>query len=174
MLYTRKGDKGKTKLLGMKADEAVSKSSKEIEALGVLDELNSFLGLVKIKSTSDVVNRVQECLFIIQAELAGAKKSLTEGHLKEIEKAIDEIEKELPPIKTFSIPGGTEISALFDISRTMARKAERRLVDVHEGGKIVLSPHTLAYLNRLSSLFYALARLSNHKSGITLESPSYE
>ena len=80
----------------------------------------------------------------------------------------------MPPIKTFFISGGTEMAALFDISRTLARKAERRVIAGIENGEVVVGPVTLAFLNRLSSLFYALARLSNHKSGIKEVPPSYK
>jgi len=93
--------------------------------------------------------------------------------VKAVESNIAEIEKELPPIKTFFISGGTEIAAMFDFTRTLARRAERRVVAVSEEGLVKVGVHTLAYLNRLSSLLYSLARLSNHFSGINEESPKY-
>ncbi len=161
-------------------DQRISKSSAIAEALGALDEINSFLGLCKINekafSFSEIIHQVQQNLFIIQAEVAGAQKSTEESKIKEIEKIIDAIEKELPPIKTFFISGGTESAVLFDIARTIARRAERRVVEVSEEGKIKIGGHSLSYLNRLSlsSLLFALARLTNHKSGITEESPSYQ
>ncbi len=175
MLYTRKGDKGTTKTFG--CNQRISKSSAIAEALGSLDEINSFLGLVKVeadKKISKVVHSIQENLFIIQAEVAGFPKPLSKGKVEEIEKIIDDIEKKLPPIKTFFISGGTKMGALFDTSRTIARRAERRVVEISEEGKHKISDETLAYLNRLSSLLYALARLSNHKSGINEVSPKYE
>lgn len=182
MLYTRKGDKGTTTVFG--CDQRISKSSAIAEALGTLDEINSFLGLCKVQreavscellavSFSEIISRVQQNLFIIQAELAGAQKTTEESRLKEIERFIDAIEKELPPIKTFFVSGGTELSALFDIARAIVRRAERRIVKVSEEGKIKIGAHSLAYLNRLSSLLYALARLTNHKSGITEQVPGY-
>jgi cob(I)alamin adenosyltransferase len=91
-----------------------------------------------------------------------------------MESMIDVIEKELPPIKTFFISGGTELAALFDISRTLARKAERRVVGGAESGEFKIDVATLAFLNRLSSFFYALARLTNHKSGKEEVPPSYK
>ena len=175
MLYTRKGDKGTTKTFG--CDQRISKSSVIAEALGSLDEINSFLGLIKVESdkkTAKLVHSIQENLFIIQAEVAGFPKPLPKGRVEEIEKIIDDIEKKLPPIKTFFISGGTRLGALFDTSRTIARRAERRVVEVSEEGKCKISKETLAFLNRLSSLLYALARLSNHKSGINEVSPKYE
>jgi len=184
MLYTRKGDAGTTKDFASKPGERKSKSSCQTEALGALDELNSFLGLVKVKSAdmvwqvqgkspADIVHWVQNCLFSVQAETAGADKKIGQEKVTETESIIDAIEKELPPIKTFFISGGTELAALFDVSRTLARKAERRAIAAVEKKEITLGPATLAYLNRLSSLMYALARLSNHKSGIKEEPPSY-
>ncbi|MEI7810451.1 MAG: cob(I)yrinic acid a,c-diamide adenosyltransferase [bacterium] len=183
MLYTRKGDDGKTKTFG--CDQRISKSSAIAEALGTLDETNSFLGLCKVKAdkekltipdgslVSDVVHNVQKNLFIVQAEVAGSKMSITEDKIKEIEKIIDDIEKELPPIKSFFISGGTKLAALFDFSRTISRRAERRVVEVSEERMVEVGEFTKAYLNRLSSLLYALARLSNHKSGIKEDSPDY-
>jgi cob(I)alamin adenosyltransferase len=184
MLYTRKGDAGTTKDFKSKAGERKSKSSCQTEVLGALDELNSFLGLVKVKSASmawkvkgkspaEIAHWTQNCLFSVQAEAAGADKKVGQEKVGEMEGMIDEIEREMPPIKTFFISGGTELAALFDISRTLARKAERRAVRGVESGEIVLGPATLAFLNRLSSLMYALARLTNHKSGINEEPPTY-
>jgi cob(I)alamin adenosyltransferase len=184
MLYTRKGDKGKTKTFG--CNQQMSKSSAIAEALGTLDEINSFLGLCKIKaekeklSLSDgtpvagVIHDVQKNLFIIQAELAGASMSVHEDRVKEIEIIIDYIEKELPPIKSFFISGGVKLAVLFDIARTIVRRAERRVTEVSEEKKVKVSDGTKAYLNRLSSLLYALTRLTNHKFGINEESPDYK
>lgn len=185
MLYTRKGDDGKTKAFG--CDQRFSKSSAIAEALGSLDEINSFLGLCKVKSAnskiklgkrglglSEVVGNFQNDLFIIQAEIAGADKKISSGKIDFLEEVIGEIERELPPIKTFFVSGGTELAASFDFARTLARRAERRVVEVAEEGKVKVEKETLAYLNRLSSMLYALARLMNHKSGINEEPPSYK
>ena len=184
MLYTRKGDSGTTKTFY--CDQRISKSSAIAEALGSLDEINSFLGICKVKSEeakltfSDgisfvkVVHEVQKNLFIIQAEIAGSEISITKDKIKDIEIMIDYIEKELPSIKSFFISGGTELAVFFDIARTIARRAERRVIAVADEGKIEINDFTKAYLNRLSSLLYALARLSNHKFGITEESPDYK
>jgi cob(I)alamin adenosyltransferase len=183
MLYTRKGDNGTTKTFG--CDQRISKSSIIAEALGSLDETNSFLGFCKVKShkekllvnkkeVSQIVHDIQKNLFIIQAELAGASMSIDEEKLKEIESIVDNIEKELPPIKSFFISGGTELASLFDIARTISRRAERRVIAVSDEGKIEIKASTKAYLNRLSSVLYALARLSNFRAGITEESPDYK
>jgi cob(I)alamin adenosyltransferase len=185
MLYTRKGDNGTTKTFG--CDQRISKSSAVAEALGVMDEVNSFLGLCKVKSKEqgfnfavpagrleEVIHDIQKNLFIVQAELAGATESVTENKVKEIEEITDSLEKELPKIQSFFISGSTELSASFDFARTLARRAERRVVAVYEAGDVGVGKYTLQYLNRLSSVLYALARLSSHLSGITEESPDYK
>lgn len=184
MLYTRKGDSGMTGTFS--CDQRISKSSAIAEALGSLDEINSFLGICKYLSKkgdfslpdgtffAERIDEVQKNLFIVQAEVAGSEMSISEEKTKDIEKIIDDTEHELPPIKSFFISGGTELSSFFDIARTIARRAERRVVEVAEKKDAKISISTLGYLNRLSSLLYALARLSNHISGITEESPDYK
>lgn len=177
MLYTGKGDGGTTQAFGCD-QQRISKSSELPEALGALDELNAFLGLVKVhavgqKRIARVLRNVQETLFIIQAEVAGADKKIAERTVQEIEVLINAIEKEIPALKGFSIAGGTELSALLDVARTLARRAERRLVAVAEAGVRELPPLTKAYMNRLSSLLFALARLANHLAGVTEENPAY-
>ena len=183
-LFTGKGDGGTTKTFSGK--ERISKGSAVAEALGSLDEINSYLGLAKVKSKDSgfkvkeldlsfesIVHQVQKNLFIVQAELAGAPKTIEEGKVKQLEEIINTVEKELPPIKSFFIVGGTEIAACFDVARTIARRAERRVVGAKEQANLEIGAFTLAYLNRLSSLLYALARLSNHLSGISEEPPDY-
>lgn len=187
MLYTGKGDAGTTKVLDSK--ERFSKASTMAEALGSLDELNSYLGVCKLKArqiqddrvnlgkksvpVSDILRSIQESLFIVQAQVAGAPKKILKSKVTTLENITNSVEAEIPPLKGFSIAGGTELSALLDVARTIARRTERRVVAVHDGGERKLTPHTLAYLNRLSSVLFALARLSNHRSGITEESPTY-
>ena len=185
MLYTRKGDKGITKTF--ECDQSISKGSTVAEALGALDEINSFLGLARartkekifeIKSEkikfSDLILEIQQNLFIIQAEIAGATLSIQTEKINNIENIVNQIEKILPPIKNFFISGATEIGATFDFARTLCRKAERRVVATKEEGKITVSVETLSYLNRLSSLLYALARISSHIDGVGEIKPDYK
>ena len=177
MLYTGKGDGGTTKVFDCD-QKRISKSSELPEALGALDELNAFLGFVKMRTGKSeriktVIRNTQEALFIIQAQTAGADKKLAEGAVGEMEKMIGEIEKEIPPITGFSIAGGTELSALLDVARTFARRAERRLTAVSEAGVREIPADTKAYMNRLSSLLFALARLANHEAGVPEENPRY-
>ncbi|MEK7593249.1 MAG: cob(I)yrinic acid a,c-diamide adenosyltransferase [Patescibacteria group bacterium] len=184
MFYTRKGDKGDTSFFG--CNQRFSKNSALAEALGSVDEINSLLGFCKIKakktaikiagktvSLTDIIETIQENLFIIQANLAGADKKITAEKVKYLENIIDEIEKQLPKIKSFFIPGGSELAALFDYSRAVSRRAERRAVAYFENIKIKPNDESLAYLNRLSSLLYALARFVNFKLKIKEKSPLY-
>lgn len=187
-LYTGKGDNGTTKTFGCNQSR-ISKSSEIPEALGTLDELNSFLGLCKVRAhalenfgvqigkktyaVSAVIREVQENLFIVQAEVAGAPKKIGKAKVTKVELMVNTIEKEIPPVVSFSIAGGTELSAFLDVARTLSRRAERRVVGVHEGEFRKISDNTRAYLNRLSSLLFALARLANAKAGVAEENPSY-
>lgn len=183
MLYTGKGDNGTSKLFNSKSGERHSKADTIYEALGTVDELNSFLGLVKvnffdaqIKIDNDLaanyIEKIQQDLFIVQAELAGSQMVISAEKIKWLEDVTNNIESKMPPITTFFISGGTECAALADIARTIARRAERQVVRVFEGGRAV-SENTLAYLNRLSSVLYAFARYSNHIDGIVEQDPKY-
>lgn len=181
-LYTGKGDKGTTKLFDSKSGERVSKSSPVFEALGTVDELNTVLGwcrsacsvdwMIGEKSISAVLLDVQNHLFTIQAELAGAGKHIPAQNVQDVEEKIATIELQLPKIETFFVPGGSELSSRLDMARAISRRAERRLVVVSESeGK--LSEHTLTYANRLSSLLYALVRFENHMHGFEERPPEY-
>lgn len=177
MLYTGKGDSGTTTAFGCN-QQRISKSSELPEALGSLDELNAFLGFVKMRAAGSeriggMVREIQENLFIIQAQVGGADKKLKERSVEEVGKVVNDIEKEIPPIKGFSIAGGTELSTLLDVARTLARRAERRIIAVKELNLQDVPPDTMAYLNRLSSILFALARLANHLAGVAEENPHY-
>lgn len=180
--YTGRGDDGTTKTFG--CNQRLSKSSAVAEALGALDEANSFLGLCMVQSRTDnftlgkekiadVVREIQNDLFTVQAEVAGARKRTSTTRVKRLETIAHVIGNSLPPITTFLIAGGTELSSRFDVARTLARRAERRVVRVHEEGLQRITPSTLAYLNRLSSVLYALARFANHQRGIAESAPRY-
>ncbi len=185
MLYTKKGDNGTTKTFA--CDQRISKSSLVAEALGALDETNSFLGLARARTKekifeiedkkikfSELLLEVQQNLFIIQAEVAGATLSTDVEKVNRVEKIVDAIEKKLPPIKNFFISGATKDGAVLDITRTLVRRAERRVVDVNEEGKVKVSKETLSYLNRLSSLLYALARVASFLEGVEEIKPNYK
>ena len=189
MLYTGKGDGGTTKTFGCD-QQRISKSSELPEALGTLDELNSFLGLAKVRAanghdpkvpvgtrmrrTSHVLADIQQTLFIVQAEIAGAPKRVGKAKVAQAELVINTLETLMPPITTFTVAGGIELSAVLDVARTLARRAERRVIAVYELGLRKESANTKAYLNRLSSLLFALARFANEDVGIPRETPQYK
>jgi len=181
MLYTGKGDKGDTYFFGSKKRE--SKASCQTEALGALDEINTFIGICRSKSKSvdikiegksipEILQEVQQNLFIIQAAIAGADKKITQDKITEIGALVNSIEGELPPIKTFFLSGSMELSSFLDYARAISRKTERRVVEQSEKDKV--APEILSYLNRLSSLLYALVRIVNFKSGAKETPPTYE
>lgn len=182
-LFTGKGDGGSTKLFDSGPGKRVSKSAPVFECLGMLDELNTLVGWCKAESPDDfivqeqklrmVLHDVQNHLFTIQAEVAGAEKSIPLSSVEALGVFINRIEAEMPPITTFLVPGATELSSRLDIARAVARRAERRLVTLHESGERQVSESSRSYANRLSSLLYALTRLVNHKSGVQENPPSY-
>lgn len=172
MLYTRTGDDGTTSLFGGKR---VSKSDPQIEALGSIDELNCFVGLIIYKIHNHVkrgwrpltrkqLTIIQQDLYKIMSHISGAKIEI--GFLKEkvkiFEKEIDIIQKKLPKLHKFILPQGTELSCWFHICRTICRRAERNVVACfkHETTK-PWSNEVIIYLNRLSDLFFILARKYN-------------
>ncbi len=181
MLFTGKGDNGTTGLFG--CDQRISKGSAISEALGSVDEINSLLGVVKMEGNDtkavdgltyhDLLSLVQQDLFVVQAELAGSDKKMDEVRVKKVEAWIALIEAELPPITTFFVSGGTRLAATCDVARTVARRAERRVVVALEIPDPKTKPPLFQYMNRLSSLLYALARLANHRAGISEEKPRY-
>lgn len=186
MLYTGKGDNGTTKLFTTPSGVRISKASLVTEALGTVDEINAHIGLIKVSADKQnislgengprmakVLHDVQQKLFIIQAELAGSDMHIEESVVTAMSNTINNIEALLPPITTFFISGGTELAAQCDICRTVSRRAERAVIRACEAGECVIADSSKAYLNRLSSLLYAFARLSNHFSGITEEPPTY-
>ncbi|PCI89758.1 ATP:cob(I)alamin adenosyltransferase [Candidatus Kaiserbacteria bacterium] len=175
-LYTGKGDGGTTQLFNSKKGERVSKNAVIFEALGTVDELNTVVGwcrtLVAGTDIREVLLAVQNNLFTIQAELAGADQSIPSAVVKEMEVRIADIEGQIPPITSFLIPGGTEVSSRLDIARAVARRSERRLIAAVEDG-VQISEYTLVYANRLSSLLYALVRLENHHNDVEEKPPEY-
>lgn len=186
-LYTGFGDKGTTTLFHCDQGR-ISKSASIIEALGSLDELNAYLGIVKVYSDMDkvdllfnkkkisyskIIKDIQEVLFIIQAQVAGSKIFVSKKHIKVIEDIISIISDLLPPVTSFTISGGSILSAELDFSRTLARRAERRIVQVEVEGIKVLDPNTIVYMNRLSSVLFAMSRYANYILSIPEDHPKY-
>lgn len=168
-VYTKNGDKGQTFLFGGKK---VLKSDNIIEAIGSVDELNSFIGLLvvklKNKKNKDFLIEIQKDLYHIMSILSGGKEdsNFLEEKVFIFEKKIDEIEKKLSPLNKFIIPGGTEISSLFHILRVICRRAERAVVRCFLNHQSKVTNHQsliTKYLNRLSDLFFVFGRFYNKK-----------
>lgn len=181
--YTGRGDGGMSSVGAGK----IPKNDKIFELLGGLDELNSWLGFCQVavdsaasqfKEVSAAIARVQQDIFIAQAETAamsGGYRSnikIKKSQIKNLEKIIDRAGLIIPPITKFIIPGGSELSARLDIGRTMARRIERAAQACT--GKNQVNPELMRYLNRLSSLLFALARLVNVKLKIKEKNPNYK
>jgi len=171
-IYTRTGDSGTTGLFGGKR---ISKADCQIETYGSIDELTSYIGLVvvKLKNKDDknLLIQIQKDLYQIMSFLSGAKVSISELKKKvlEFEKKIDLIEDELPKLNKFILPGGNEISALFQILRVICRKAERRNIDYFNKKKIANNElQIIKYLNRLSDLLFDLARKYGKNNEVVL------
>lgn len=154
-IYTRTGDKGTTSVWG---GRRVSKADRAIEASGSIDELTSWIGYVALHTADQDITgeleKIQDDLYQIMAKIAGADIPIAflADRTKDFEQKIDRISAELPPLDSFILPGGTVESSLFHILRVVTRTAERRVVS--------LRTHTIivAYLNRLSDLFFTFAR----------------
>lgn len=170
-IYTKKGDSGDTSLFG---GQRVSKSTERIEAYGNVDELNSFVGLVASyeisKKGADYLQKVQELLFTLGADLATPLSSKTridrigENDIQFLEKAIDEMEKDLEPLKNFILPGGSQPGATLHVARTVCRRAERAAVACQEVDEI--SDNCIKFLNRLSDFLFVIARYENKEAGV--------
>jgi cob(I)alamin adenosyltransferase len=176
MYYTRAGDDGTSGLFGTKARHA--KDSPIFEALGTVDELISLLGVCRASLIDEcsmplrqVVRTAQERLFIIQAGLAGADYLITSEHLAALERDIDTISADIINPNSFIIPGANVSSANFDLARAVARRAERRVIAVAH--KSDVTPETIAYLNRLSSLLYVIARCLARNTSCEEARPQY-
>jgi cob(I)alamin adenosyltransferase len=167
-IYTKTGDKGETGLVtsDSKHPIRISKSSKKIEAIGTIDELNSFLGIIKSLSTEKksqkIISQIQSDLFTIGAILAGSKLRFSLAKTKKLEKQIDIWEAKLPVLKNFILPGGTIDASLVFYARTIARRAERRLVSLSKKEEVNLE--ILKYINRLSDFMFTFARLINNSN----------
>lgn len=163
-VYTKKGDSGTTQLIG---GTRVAKSSLRIEAYGTVDELNSYLGLIRDQSISETKTHqlleIQDRLFTMGSLLAsspdGVKMDLPQlidSDVKSLEKWIDEMEGGLEPMKNFVLPGGHTTVSFCHIARCVCRRAERIVVDLNEHEEI--DPIILRYLNRLSDYLFVLSR----------------
>ena len=168
-VYTRTGDKGETSLVN---GERVSKASLRVDAFGDVDELNSLIGvihsLLQDAELDATLSQIQNDLFTVGADLASPASievpRITEEFVKSLEHFSDQFLQELEPLKEFILPGGCETGAMVHLARTVARRAERKVVALSSKEEINLL--TIVYLNRLSDLLFIIARVVNKRSGI--------
>ncbi|MBN8550776.1 MAG: cob(I)yrinic acid a,c-diamide adenosyltransferase [Deltaproteobacteria bacterium] len=173
-IYTRQGDDGTTGLVG---GARVTKDSMRVESYGEVDELNSVLGWARTLSERDKaqtlveqLTSIQNDLFDIGSELATAPGSEWPGmitigdrHTAQLEKWIDSLMEGIPELRSFVLPGGTELNAALHVCRTVCRRAERCVLRLSRTEQV--SPHVIIYLNRLSDLLFAMARYESHRTG---------
>ena len=173
MIYTKKGDGGQTSKFD---GSPVGKDSLSVEVLGSLDETNAFLGICKNKAegfkgkTSDfslvnILDKVRDNLFLIQSNIAGKENRKLELNVEEIESMIDLLESKLISLNKFLKADGDELALFLNYERTLIRKTERRVVALCKKEVINNKKEILAYLNRLSDLFFALYRFVNLNNG---------
>jgi len=171
-IYTRTGDTGETSLFD---GTRVAKSDPRVDAYGEVDELNAWLGLVraaKVDADLDAeLVRIQRDLFALGAQLADpadkiadrvTKAALTDADVDRLERLIDRLEDELPPLRRFILAGGSPAGAALHVARTVCRRAERRMVALDP----LVEPLLLRYVNRLSDLLFVLARAVNHRAAL--------
>jgi cob(I)alamin adenosyltransferase len=175
-IYTRTGDKGTTALA---TGERRPKFDLRISAFGTVDETNSAIGIARLHTVTEtphvdaMLGRIQNDLFDLGAELATPETSkkleweplrIVEAQVERLEKEIDELNGELEPLRSFVLPGGTAGAAYLHLARTMARRAERMMVELAHGqGERVADP-ALKYMNRLSDFLFVASRYLNKKA----------
>ena len=169
-IYTKSGDAGETSLFG---GGRVRKSDPRVDAYGEVDELNAAIGVARAQAATSrlevLLERIQDELFTIGSVLATPKDSKAYAHVPKIqdtwiadmERAIDGFDAKLAPLSAFILPGGTPLASALHLSRTVCRRAERRLVSVPEP-----DPQAIVYLNRLSDLLFTMARVANARAGV--------
>ena len=160
----------------------VPKDHVHIDTLGMLDELNSVIGVtlsfVEDEKLHGILTKIQNDLFTVGADVAGAHLQqqpvprIRPEHVQELEKEIDVLEEQLGMPKKFILPGGTRTSALLHLCRSVSRRAERMLVKLHQ--QVTINSETLCYMNRLSDFFYVLARQANKEVDVREQQPIYK
>jgi len=170
--YTRKGDEGYTDLFGGRA----AKYAPRPEAIGTLDEASAQIGFARAvagqERTRLILIEVQRDLYLLMAELAFTPEleqqryHITAEQVERVERETDALSDETPLPPQFILPGDTLSGAALDVARTVARRAERRVVKLAHDGDFD-NPQALAYLNRLSSLLFILARYEDLQAGVT-------
>lgn len=159
---TRTGDQGQT---GLGDGKRVSKDHPRVEAFGTVDELNASLGLIIAyplpENLHNILSRVQNELFDLGGELSvPGMLAIKETYIQQLENEIELLNKDLPYLKEFILPGGHPAAAMCHLARTICRRAERRVVTLMQVETI--NPQVLIYLNRLSDLLFIVSRVINH------------
>lgn len=169
-IYTRTGDKGNTALGN---GDRVAKHSIRVDAYGTVDETNATVGLARLHAQDDMnaaLARIQNDLFDLGADLCRPNPDqdadaeypplrVSEAQVDRLEAEIDAMNANLQPLRSFVLPGGSELSAYLHLCRTVARRAERLTVAL--AGEEVINPHSATYLNRLSDWFFVASRVAN-------------
>ena len=164
-IYTRTGDDGTT---GLANGDRITKTSPRIEAMGAVDELNSIIGLLITEplptATCEILSEIQHALFDLGGEISlPGEQLMNTNQVTRVEMILDEMNELLPPLKEFILPGGTRSAALCHQARSVCRRAERRLLALV--GQQETAPVSAMYLNRLSDLFFVMARNLNARNG---------
>jgi cob(I)alamin adenosyltransferase len=169
-IYTRTGDDGTTSL-GSGARR--KKYDPRVEAYGTVDEVNAVIGLVRLHTSGALdaaLARIQNDLFDVEADLClaekgpgGARLTVTEAQVAWLEGAIDKLNSELEPLKSFILPGGSAASAYLHLARTVCRRAERVMVELKDKAGEGVSAPSLKYVNRLSDYLFVAGRYANDK-----------
>ena len=169
-IYTRGGDRGETSLGD---GSRVSKLDPRIQAFGTVDELNSLLGVVLAgelpSELRPLLERLQNELFDLGADLSvpyaagDGRLRVTQEQIDELERACDRFNADLPELRSFVLPGGTEAAAALHVARAVCRRAERDALAAAQ--EVEINPLALVYLNRVSDLLFILARAANAQAG---------
>jgi cob(I)alamin adenosyltransferase len=171
-IYTKTGDAGET---GLFAGARVRKDDARIEAYGTVDELNAARGVARSErlppEIEQTLERVQSELFSVGAELATPQPEkhglaiIDEPHITQLERAIDNLEAGLPPLRNFILPGGSRSGALLHLARGICRRAERRVVALADAPGTEISLRIIRYLNRLGDYLFVAARFASVEAG---------
>jgi cob(I)alamin adenosyltransferase len=168
-VYTKKGDDGTTSLLSGKR---ISKTSEEIKSVGCLDELNSFVGLLRseIHNTNEFLENIQWCLFnagsIVINNNDTELQNITQDDISSLETIMDKMNEELPELKNFILPKGSKAVSTAHICRTIARRAEIQVLECKTLHNYERLDKITVYLNRLSDYFFVYARYLGYKENI--------
>jgi cob(I)alamin adenosyltransferase len=175
-IYTRSGDDGTTAL---GSGERRKKYDLRVAAYGTLDEVNAAIGIVRLHIAGDaaldaMLVRIQNDIFDVEADLCildgskgkgpgGAKLNVTGKQVEWIEQQIDALNEDLPPLRSFILPGGTPAASYLHLARTMCRRAERLMIELRDQPGEAVTPEAIQYVNRLSDFLFVAGRHANDR-----------